>query len=461
VSEPTLFKEHTAEGLHARLAPLGVTPKLARRLQSAVLRRPGGEVPARMTEVSPRLLERVRQATRLPSLTLLEKRTSPTDGFTKYLFRGDGPQAFEAVRIPLLHRPGDEKYVVCVSSQVGCAMGCVFCATGRMGFQRNLAAWEIVDQVLQVRDDSSHPVRGVVFMGMGEPFLNYERVMRAAEVLSEPCGVAVCARAITISTVGIVPMIRRFTDERRPYRLIVSLSAATSEQRRRLLPVEAVHPLPELMAAVRDYQEASRERVTLAWTLLAGVNTRPEDAWALAELTAGLPVRLDLIDVNDATGEFQPPSDAERRAFRDALTVELGMPVVRRYSGGQDVDGGCGMLAGRRAAGSPIIPEGTHAQPVRPLRNAVDRRRGRRGRLRLLPRRPGGGGVAAPLSREDRGPAGRRRRGRRAGRARAAAAARRTGMEAVQDRRGAVVPRRGRPGAGVDGRGAAVAAERP
>ena len=137
--------------------------------------------------------------------------------------------------------------------------------------------------------------------------------------------------------------------ERRPYRLIVSLTSADAEQRRRLLPVEDTHPLPELMAAVREYHEATGERVTLAWTLLAGVNTRVEDARLLAELTAGLPVRLDLIDVNDATGQFTPPSDAERQAFRDALTAALGMPVVRRYSGGKDVEGACGMLAGRAA----------------------------------------------------------------------------------------------------------------
>src|SRR5207247_686345 len=110
---------------------------------------------------------------------------------------------------------------------------------------------------------------------------------------------------------------------------------------------------PELMAAVREYQAATGKRVTLAWTLLSGVNTRPEDARLLAELTAGLPVRLDLIDVNDVTGEFQPPSEAERNAFHDALTVELGMPVARRYSGGQDVHGGCGMLAGRTPDGTP------------------------------------------------------------------------------------------------------------
>jgi 23S rRNA (adenine2503-C2)-methyltransferase len=275
---PILFKDHTATELHTALAPLGATPRLARRLQSAIVRLGANAVPTALTETSSALLERIREATQVPRLTLREKRTSPTDGFTKYLFQGEGPQLFETVRIPLLHRPGDEKYIVCVSSQVGCALGCVFCATGRMGFQRNLATWEIVDQVLQVRADSPYPVRGVVFMGMGEPMLNYERVMRAAEVLSEPCGGAINSRAITVSTVGVVPMIRRYTAERRPYRLIVSLSAATSELRRKLLPVENVHPLPELMAAIREHQEATGTRVTLAWTMLAGINTRPEDA---------------------------------------------------------------------------------------------------------------------------------------------------------------------------------------
>jgi 23S rRNA (adenine2503-C2)-methyltransferase len=347
-----VFKDLTSDELQARLAPLGVSARLARRLQAAVLRRGAGEVPATLPEVSPRLLERVRQRVVIPHLTLLDRTVSSVDGFTKYLFRGDGPKAFEAVRIPLLHRPGDEKYVVCVSSQVGCALGCVFCATGRMGFRRNLATWEIVDQVLQVRADSTHPVRGVVFMGMGEPLLNYERVIRAARIFSEPCGLAINAKAITVSTVGVVPMIRRFTVERQPYRLVVSLTSADPEQRRRLLPIENVHPLPELMAAIRDYHAATGKRVTLAWTALSGINTRPEDARLLAELTAGLPVKLDLIDVNDASGEFIPPTSDELNTFRDALTRELGMPVVRRYSGGQDVHGGCGMLAGKPAAGS-------------------------------------------------------------------------------------------------------------
>ena len=342
-----LLKDHTADELHARLANLGVTARLARRLQAAVFQRRAAQIPEQMPEVPRRVLQAVRQATTLPRLTLLNKAVSPRDGFAKYLFRGDGPEPFEAVRIPLLHRPADQKYVVCVSSQVGCALGCAFCATARLGFKRNLAAWEIVDQVVHVQNDSPHPIRGVVFMGMGEPLLNYDRVMKAAQILSEPVGMAIAAKAITISTVGVVPMIRRFTAERRPYRLVVSLTSADSERRRELLPIEASHPLSELFQALREYHDVSGRRVTLAWTLLAGINTRREDARRLAALTTGLPVIIDLIDVNDPTGRFQPPGAEELNAFRDALTEELGMPVIRRYSGGQDIDGGCGMLAGK------------------------------------------------------------------------------------------------------------------
>lgn len=353
-TDAVLFKDHTAESLHEALAPLGVTARLARRLQAAVLQKVG-RVPDAMPEVPRRLLDRVRDATAVPALRVAEKVTSPRDGFTKYLFEGAGPDPFEAVRIPLLHRPGDEKYVVCVSSQVGCAMGCAFCATGRMGFRRNLETWEIVDQVMHVRADSPHPVRGVVFMGMGEPLLNYDRVMRAAAVMADPCGLAIDGRAITISTVGIAPAIRRFTAERRPYRLIVSLTAADSDKRRRLFPVEAVHPLPELMAAVREHHAAAGGRMTLAWTMLRGINTSAEDARQLAELTAGMRTIIDLIDVNDATGEFAAPTGDELRAFRDALTAEVGMPILRRYSGGAEVHGACGMLAGVRA-GPQVSP---------------------------------------------------------------------------------------------------------
>jgi len=343
---PILLKDSTASGLHAQLAPLGVSLRLARRLQAAVVKRDA--FPESLPEVSDKVLARVRDEVRLPRLTLRDKAVSTRDGFAKYLFQGDGPEPFEAVAIPLVHRAGEEKTVVCVSSQVGCALGCMFCATGRMGFVRNLSAWEMVDSVIRIAADSPHPVRGVVFMGMGEPMLNYEAVVRAARILSEPCGMALSAKAISISTAGVVPGIRRFIADRLPFRLIVSLTSADPSRRGGLMPVERAYPLPELMAAIREYHEASRQRVVLTWTMIAGFNTRDEDAVQLAELVRDLPITLDLIDVNDASGRFRPPSSYELNAFRDALRKHLKMPVARRYSGGQDIQAGCGMLAGTK-----------------------------------------------------------------------------------------------------------------
>jgi 23S rRNA (adenine2503-C2)-methyltransferase len=302
-----------------------------------------------MPEVPARVLAAVREQANIPHLTLLEKVVSKRDGFAKYLFRGAGPDPFEAVRIPLLHRPGDEKYVACISSQVGCAMGCAFCATGRLGLARNLETWEMVDQVVAIEADSPHPVRGVVFMGMGEPFANYDAVVRAGHVLSEPCGLAIAAKAITVSTVGLVAGIRRFTEERQPFRLLVSLTTADPSLRRRLMPAEAANPTDELLAALRAHYAATGRRVTLAWTLISGINTTEAEARALAELTRGLPVKLDLIDVNDPSGRFLPPSANELAAFRDALRRHLAAPVARRYSGGADIHAACGMLdKGRR-----------------------------------------------------------------------------------------------------------------
>jgi 23S rRNA (adenine2503-C2)-methyltransferase len=341
-----IFKSCTADRLQQQLAHLGVDLPLARRLQAAVVRK-NGPVPREMEQVSKYKLQAVTEATEIPTLKIVDKRTSPTDGFTKYLFHGEDDQPFEAVRIPLLHRPGKEKYIVCVSSQVGCAMGCAFCATGRMGFKRNLQTWEMVDQVMRIKAEANYPIGGVVFMGMGEPFLNYERVIEAAAIMCEPVGLAIAAKAITISTVGIVPMIRRFTTEGHPYRLIVSLTAATSAKRKTLFPVEESFPLEELMQAVREYQHSRGDRATLAWTMLRGINVGAEDAAAIAALVKGMPIRLDLIDVNDATGQFAPPTMDELKQFRDELDKHLGQPVVRRYSGGADVHAACGMLAGK------------------------------------------------------------------------------------------------------------------
>jgi 23S rRNA (adenine2503-C2)-methyltransferase len=294
----------------------------------------------------------VRRAVRLKAEAALSQerirlaaREDAADGFRRYLFALRDGVRVESVRIPLF----DTHHTLCLSSQAGCALGCAFCATGRMGLARNLQAWEMVAQWMEVRADSALPITGVVFMGQGEPFHNYDAVLAAAHVLCDPAGGRVDARRISISTAGVVPMIRRYTAEGHKFRLCVSLNAATPEKRASLMPVERGHPLDELVDAVREHA-ARRGRVTLEYVMMAGVNVGEEDAEALGRLLAGIPVRLNPIAVNDATGRFRPPDEREWNAFRDALARHLpGQPIVRRYSGGQDRNAACGMLASTAA----------------------------------------------------------------------------------------------------------------
>lgn len=340
-----ILKNLTTEELYERIKPLGGSLYLARKIQAAAVR--GNEWIRARNGISARILERIKGAGILPQLKILQRVESPKDGFARYVFEGEGKGAFEAVRIPLLHRDEDRKYIVCVSSQVGCAMECVFCKTGKMGFVRNLETWEIVDQVVQIAADSQYPVKGVVFMGMGEPMLNYDAVMKAAGILSEPCGMAISSKAITIGTSGVVPGIKRYINDKKKYRLIVSLTSADPAKRKELMPVENKWPTGILMESLREYHKHDRRRIILAWILISGVNTNAADARELAILTKGLPVKIDLIDVNDPEGKFIPPSGEELNAFRDALHRELGMPVARRYSGGADINAACGMLAAK------------------------------------------------------------------------------------------------------------------
>jgi 23S rRNA (adenine2503-C2)-methyltransferase len=200
-------------------------------------------------------------------------------------------------------------------------------------------------------------VRGAVFMGMGEPFLNYDNVIRAARILSAPAGRAISAKAISLSTAGVVPAIRRFTAEGHHFRLIISLGAPTSAERLPLMPIEKRWPLSELMPALRDHAAAAGGRLTIAYVTIGGVNTSPAHARALAALLGDLKVKVNLIDVTDETGRYQPPTPAELAAFRAALDQSLGAPVVRRYSGGKDIGAACGTLAGSRTGGEVIAPE--------------------------------------------------------------------------------------------------------
>lgn len=333
LDEPSLFRA---------LGAIGATEAESRKIRSAVIKRRLEVDELRgLTQVRRVVLEEVRERFSTPRLREIRRRTDPSDGFTKFLFELQDGQRVETVRIPIF----DTHYVVCVSSQVGCALACDFCATGRMGFRRNLEPWEIVEQVLAVRDGADRPVRGVVFMGMGEPFLNYRNVIAAAQILSAPSGAAIDGRAITISTAGWLPMIERFTAEGHPYRLAVSLTSAIPEKRVEVMPVEKRWPLEDLMAAVREHALARRTRAMLAYVAIRGFNTGWEDAVALKELIGDTPVRLDLIDVNDASGRYLPPTPEELKRFRDHLQI-LGAPIARRYSGGKAVEGACGMLAG-------------------------------------------------------------------------------------------------------------------
>ncbi len=282
-------------------------------------------------------------------LEIVERAEDPSDGFVKYLFRSPDGALHEAVRIPL-EKHG--RFTVCLSSQVGCAMRCAFCATGRLGLARNLETWEMVAALLAVRDEAPGRVTGVAFMGQGEPFHNYENVIAAARVLSHPCGGRISADAITISTVGLVPQIRRFAREGHDYKLIVSLTSAIAERRASLLPVMGErYTLEEIAAAIGEYGESASTRVTIAWVLMGGVNDGADEAAALARFQelAGVPLRLNLIDVNvhgvaanDAG--FRRATDEERNAFVDALQP-LKIPIVRRYSGGRERHAACGMLA--------------------------------------------------------------------------------------------------------------------
>jgi 23S rRNA (adenine2503-C2)-methyltransferase len=376
--------EHRYGLLPADIARLfDTTEEVGRKVLSAAVLR-GERDLSGVRGVRKALLERIATETSVEPLRVVQRKVAP-DGFVKYLFELHDGARVEAVRIPVpCEVPGadlsqfegkEKKYIVCISSQAGCALACSFCATGALGFQRNLTAAEIVGQVIAIRDErrwtalpaagtepqaealGGRPVRGIVFMGMGEPFLNYEQVIRAAKILCHPAGASIDGRSITISTAGIVPQIRRFTEEGHKFRLAVSLTHAVPKKRLQLMPIEGVHPTSELVAALHDHARARRTRVLVEYVLLGGVNDSPDDARALAALLDPKLVKVDLIDVNPnpfGPGFVRSPK-AGRSAFLDVL-AGLRMPFAIRYSGGQEVAAGCGQLAaGGERVGARLV----------------------------------------------------------------------------------------------------------
>jgi 23S rRNA (adenine2503-C2)-methyltransferase len=243
---------------------------------------------------------------------------------------------------------------VCVSTQVGCAVGCAFCASGRLGLRRDLTAEEIVDQVLHfarvLRDGGGAHVTNVVFMGMGEPFHNYEQTLRACRLLNDPAGFGLAARHISVSTVGVVPGIDRFAGESLQLNLAVSLHAATDELRDRLVPLNSTYPLDSLFAACARYVGATRRKLLFEYVVLRGVNDTPAQAAALAQRLRRPLYHLNLIAYNETGGAFSRPAPGEVEALRQRLDL-AGVSVTVRHSPGGEIEAACGQLALRSDAG--------------------------------------------------------------------------------------------------------------
>ncbi|MFQ5926500.1 MAG: 23S rRNA (adenine(2503)-C(2))-methyltransferase RlmN [Terriglobia bacterium] len=277
------------------------------------------------------------------SMPSIQDKHSSRDGTIRYVLRFADGQSSETVWMPEAARQS-----VCLSTQAGCAVDCHFCATAQLGLLRNLSAGDINGQVLvALEDNRGHlkPQTNVVLMGQGEPLLNYEHVRRAVRLLADPNGMKIALRKITLSTVGIVPGIRRLGEEEVRPKLAVSLNATTDEVRSQIMPINKKYPLGELLAACRDYPLHPRERITFEYVLLAGVNDTREDALRLVRLLGGLRAKVNLIPWNRVPGvPYRTPGEPAVGEFQKILTDRGVLALIRR-SRGQDIFGACGQLA--------------------------------------------------------------------------------------------------------------------
>jgi len=363
VSLPANFYDLTRDELLELAVRWGFPSQHAARLWSYVYLE-GVEDWAAMDELPARF--RIRAESELGFRRLaVAAETHSCDGFTrKYLLGLGDDRRIETV---LMRYTG--RVTACISSQAGCAMGCVFCATGQMGFLRHLTPGEIVAQAMHIdrvlretsretaavpalaAPDAASPharherLRNIVLMGMGEPLHNYDAVMKAIDILRDPNGLALGARKITLSTVGVVPGILRLAEERRPFHLAVSLHGATQEERAALVPAARKWPLDELMAACRTYIAKQQRRIFYEWTLIEGKNDTPENAHAVGRLLQGQLAQVNLIPLNPTAGyDGAPTGHAAAKRFQQILG-EYGLPSTIRQRRGIDIAAGCGQLA--------------------------------------------------------------------------------------------------------------------
>lgn len=360
MSRPRSLHDLGFAGMERVLADAGVSPHHTKALWRAVQREGATDLAAR-EDFSPPLRRWIAGAVGPDkdwTLDLPEVvgETRSSDGLTrKYLLRLHDGQTIETVLMGY-----DGRHTVCVSTQAGCAMGCVFCATGQMGFVRHLRPGEIVAQVLHVRrvmraEMPDRHLRNMVMMGMGEPLHNYDSVMRALDIISNVRGIGLGPARISVSTVGVIPGILRMAEERRPYRLAVSLHGASEEERTALVPAGRKWPLGELVEACRSYGRSTGKRIFFGWTLIAGKNDSPAQARELAELLRGIDGHVNLIPLNPTPG-FEGTATATRAAFEfQRILREAGFPCTFRQRRGIDVAAGCGQLkAERRRTGSEV-----------------------------------------------------------------------------------------------------------
>lgn len=306
-----------------------------------------------MTDISKEFRALLKETATLSNLQIIHQQNS-SDGTTKFLFQLDDARAIESVLIPpQAGSPSEGKRLtLCVSTQVGCPLGCKFCATGFMGFKRNLTAGEIVDQVLQVQRSTHQRITNIVFMGMGEPFLNYENVLKAIAILNDDRGLTIGARHITISTAGIIDGIRRLAEEECGVKLALSLHTLDPQKREELMPITKKYPLPQLLDALEYYYHKTHRRPTLEYILFHNFNDSEDDVKKLSALHKRIPCKVNLIPFHSI--DFVQPSGISARLeaasnerierFADALRRE-NLTVMVRSSSGKDIRAACGQLA--------------------------------------------------------------------------------------------------------------------
>jgi 23S rRNA (adenine2503-C2)-methyltransferase len=300
---------------------------------------------AEMPDLPVRLLRRLESSATIGLLST-DREIHSADGFTrKFLLGLNDRKQIETVIMRFTGR-----VTACISSQAGCAMGCVFCATGQNGFERHLTTGEIVAQanhVQRILAQNGERLRNVVLMGMGEPLHNYDAVMKACDILLDTAGLSLGAKQLTLSTVGVVPGIIRLADEKRPIHLAVSLHGSTQEERAALVPVAKRWPLDELMAACRYFCAKLQRRIFFEWTLIEGKNDSPESAHRLGTLLEGLQAQVNLIPLNPTAGYGGERTRSEQaKVFQRILIDDYSIPSTVRQRRGIDIAAGCGQLAG-------------------------------------------------------------------------------------------------------------------